>query len=52
VYELLEAVDRATSKAVATAAERLAALLDGVRVTPRFPTPLQRLLAGSASGTA
>lgn len=45
VHELLVPVDAAVRRAVLQADERLTDLLDGVRVTPRFPTPLQRALA-------
>jgi hypothetical protein len=44
VFELLIPVDAGTRKAIAAAADRLRALLDGTRITPRFPTPLQRAL--------
>jgi hypothetical protein len=41
---LLEDVGRDASEAVAAEAARLTALLDGVQVVPRFPTPLHRAL--------
>jgi hypothetical protein len=45
-YRLLEDVGADADAAVAGEAERLAEWLGGVRVAPRFPTPLQRELAG------
>jgi hypothetical protein len=45
VFELLEDVGAETVDAVATEADRLTSWLGDVRVTPRFPTPLQRRLA-------
>jgi hypothetical protein len=45
VYELLEPVARRTERAVGTAADELEAWLGPVRVTPRFPAPLQKRLA-------
>lgn len=47
VTEMLEPVTADTDKAVATAAGWLTDWLDGVRVTPRFPNPLERRLAES-----
>jgi hypothetical protein len=44
VFRLLEDIGAAASDAVAVEADRLTAWLQGVRVTPRFPTPLQRQL--------
>jgi hypothetical protein len=44
-HEFLEPVDAATTRAVAEAAERLRDVIGGARVTPRFPTPLQKSLA-------
>jgi hypothetical protein len=44
VFRLLEDIGSAASEAVAVEADRLTAWLQGVRVTPRFPTPLQREL--------
>jgi hypothetical protein len=44
VYRLLEKVDQATNRAVARAAEELAAWIGPVRVTPRFRTPLEKEL--------
>jgi hypothetical protein len=46
VYELLEDVGRAAAGAVATAAAALQVWFGDVRVTPRFPTPVQRALMG------
>ena len=46
VYRLLEDVGKDAERAVEVEAERLAAWLGDVRVTPRFGTPLQRELAG------
>ena len=46
VVRLLEPVDTPTAERVDAAAERLTAWMDGVRVIPRFPTPLDRELAG------
>jgi hypothetical protein len=43
---LLEDVGREAQAAVAAEAARLSTLLASVRVIPRFPTPLQRELAG------
>jgi hypothetical protein len=45
-YRLLEDVGGETVAAVERAAERLAAWVGTVRVTPRFRTPLERELAG------
>ena len=44
VYRLLEDVGAETADAVEAEAARLTAWLGDVRVTPRFPTPLQRQL--------
>ncbi len=44
VFRLLEDVGLEAAGAVATEAERLTEWLGDVRVTPRFPTPLQRQL--------
>jgi hypothetical protein len=46
VVRLLEDVDAAPSAAVDAEAERLTAWLDGQRFTNRFPTPLQKEIAG------
>ena len=46
VTRLLEAVRARAAERIDAAAERLTAWMDGVRVTPRFPTPLDRELAG------
>ena len=48
VTRLLEPVDGRTAARIDAAAERLTAWMDGVRVIPRFPTPLDRELAGRA----
>ncbi len=45
VYDILENVGIEASDAVAAEAARLTEWLGAVRVTPRFPTPLQRRLA-------
>jgi hypothetical protein len=45
VTELLEPLDASTRREVGDAAERLTQWFDGVRVTPRFPNPLERRLA-------
>jgi hypothetical protein len=45
VTELLEPVDRAAVATIASAADALTEWFDGVRVTPRFPNPLERRLA-------
>ena len=45
VTRLLEDVDAATAMRVDEAAERLTEWMGGVRVTPRFSTPLDRALA-------
>jgi hypothetical protein len=45
VFRLLEDVGRQTTEAVEAEAARLTSWLGEVRVTPRFPTPLQRQLA-------
>ncbi|MGB8861779.1 MAG: winged helix DNA-binding domain-containing protein [Ilumatobacteraceae bacterium] len=45
VHELLGPVDRSTQRAVVEAAERLRAVIGDARITPRFPTPLQKSLA-------
>jgi Winged helix DNA-binding domain len=44
VYRLLEEVGRDVAAAVETAAGRLAGWIGGVRVTPRFRTPLEKEL--------
>ncbi len=44
VFRLLDDIGREGADAVAGEAERLTAWLGDVRVTPRFPTPLQREL--------
>jgi hypothetical protein len=46
VFRLLEDVGADARAAIAARAEWLARSLDGVRVTPRFRTPLERELAG------
>ena len=47
VTELLRPVSAQRRRLIAAAADQLTAWFDGVRVTPRFPTPLQtRLAAG------
>jgi hypothetical protein len=45
VFRMLEDVGRAVTGAVEAEAARLTAWLGAVRVTPRFPTPLQRQLS-------
>jgi hypothetical protein len=45
VFRLLEDVGTAAARAIAAEAARLTAWLDGVRLKPRFPTPLQRELS-------
>jgi hypothetical protein len=45
VTELLERVSPATETGIAAAADVLTDWFDGVRVTPRFPNPLERRLA-------
>jgi hypothetical protein len=47
VYRLLERVDAATRKRVEAERDRLTAWFDGVRVTPRFRTPLEKELASA-----
>jgi hypothetical protein len=47
VYRILEDLPARDVRRVDTAARRLSAWMDGVRVTPRFPTPLDRELANS-----
>jgi hypothetical protein len=47
VTESLEPVNAAARRRIGAAAEELTAWFDGVRVTPRFPTPLQSRLAAS-----
>ena len=47
VTALLEPVGRTTQRRIAAAAARLSEWMGGVRVTPRFPTPLDRQLAKS-----
>jgi hypothetical protein len=49
VTELLQPVDTAVRRGVVTAADELTAWFDGVRVTPRFPTPLQTHLASGSN---
>jgi hypothetical protein len=46
VYRLLEDTGAATAAAVAGAAAELEAWLGPMRITPRFPTPLQKELSG------
>lgn len=46
VTGLLEPVDVDTVERIGAAAKRLTAWMDGTRVIPRFPTPLDRELAG------
>ncbi len=46
VTELLEDIDRTATTAVGHAAAALQTWLGDTRVTPRFPTPLQKQLAG------
>ena len=45
VIRLLEDVGREGTDACEAAAAELGAWLAGVRISPRFPTPLQRMLA-------
>ena len=45
VYRLLEDVARGDVERIDAAARRVTEWMDGVRVTPRFPTPLERELA-------
>jgi hypothetical protein len=45
--EYLVPIDVRTRTAVATETERWHDLIGGTRVTPRFPTPLQKSLATS-----
>jgi len=47
VTALLEPVSRTSQRRIAAAVSRLSDWMDGVRVTPRFPTPLDRQLANS-----
>jgi hypothetical protein len=47
VTRLLEDVSARDSRRVAAAADELTAWMDGIRVTPRFTTPLERELARS-----
>ena len=44
VYELLQPVDAATRREIDAAAEQLRNTIGDARVTPRFPTPLQKEL--------
>lgn len=44
VHELLEPVSTRARTAIAATAEHLATVIGDARVTPRFPTPLQRTL--------
>lgn len=46
VHRLLEDVSASDARRIDAAARRLTEWMDGVRVTPRFPTPLDRELAG------
>ena len=48
VTELLRPVDANARRSVDSAAETLTDWFAGVRVTPRFPTPLQTRLAAGA----
>ena len=50
VFRLLEEVGREAERAVEAEAERLAAWLGDVRVTPSFLPPFQRELAGGIRG--
>jgi hypothetical protein len=50
VTELLEPVDPAAASRIAARADELTAWFDGVRVTPRFPNPLERRLAKGSCG--
>ena len=45
VYELLQPVDSASRREIETTAEQLRVVIGAARVTPRFPTPLQKSLA-------
>jgi hypothetical protein len=45
VHRLLEPVGRREAARIEAAARRLTAWMGGVRVTPRFPTPLQKQLS-------
>ena len=45
VFALLDDLGREAADAVAAEAARLTEWLGDLRVTPRFPTPLQRRLA-------
>ena len=45
VHQLLADVSRRDAQRIATMARELTEWMDGVRVTPRFPTPLDRQLA-------
>jgi hypothetical protein len=45
VYRLLERVDAPTKKKIDAERDRLTAWFDGVRITPRFRTPLEKELA-------
>jgi hypothetical protein len=47
VFRLLEDVGAEATAAIAAEADRLTAWIGDVRVTPRFPTPLQRELAAA-----
>jgi hypothetical protein len=47
VFRLLEDVGRPATEAIEAEADRLAAWLGDVRVTPRFRTPLERELSSS-----
>jgi winged helix DNA-binding protein len=47
VFRLLEDVGRSAAEAIETEADRLTAWFGGVRVTPRFRTPLERELSSS-----
>ena len=49
VTALLRSVDTAAQRRVDTAAAELTDWFGGLRVTPRFPTPLQRSLAAGAN---
>jgi hypothetical protein len=45
VFDILEDIGKDTTAAITTEAARLQHWLDGVRVTPRFRTPLERTLS-------
>jgi Winged helix DNA-binding domain len=51
ILQLVESLDATSTKRLAGEAERLTEWLDGVRISPRFPSPLAKTGVGPATGT-